>query len=58
MKNNLFCVVIIVFLSIGCTKSAEKKESINKKINNCIDQKLNEGWDTSRAESFCDNHYY
>ncbi|MCH2534819.1 MAG: hypothetical protein MK008_10295 [Bdellovibrionales bacterium] len=51
-------LLLTLLLSTACTKSKDSTESIDKQINNCIDQKLNDGWDTSRAESFCDNHYY
>lgn len=47
----------MLLLLSSCTKSSDTESSINNKINNCIDKKLKDGWETSRAESFCDNHY-
>lgn len=51
-------LLLTLLLSTACTKSKDSTESIDKQINSCIDQKLDDGWETSRAESFCDNHYY
>lgn len=54
--NNLIFIALSLFL-LNCTSQDNEAEKANQKINNCIDVKMNQGWDSSKAEKYCAENY-